>query len=120
MFSKRSTAEVATSSADEYNLEGVFLTRGDNDRVGGKRKVDRMLADLADGQPGLVIFDNCANLIRTLPALVYDETNAEDIDTDQEDHAYDAMKYGLTAQAGIQNQPRPKPERSPMQEIGGL
>jgi hypothetical protein len=36
------------------------------------------------------------NLIRTLPLLVLDEHNPEDVNTTQEDHAYDALRYGLT------------------------
>jgi hypothetical protein len=46
-------------------------------------------------RPGMVIFNNCRNLIRTLPALPKDEDNAEDVDTDAEDHAFDALTYGL-------------------------
>ena len=34
-------------------------------------------------------------LIRTLPNLVYDESNVEDIDTRQEDHIYDECRYVL-------------------------
>jgi hypothetical protein len=30
-----------------------------------------------------------------LPELVYDDTNVEDVDTDGEDHAYDALSLGL-------------------------
>lgn len=33
--------------------------------------------------------------IRTLPALVYDSGNVEDIDTAQEDHIYDMCRYVL-------------------------
>lgn len=52
--------------------------------------------DLPDGRPGLMVFETCANLIRTLPGLPYDETNVEDVDSSSEDHAYDALRYGLT------------------------
>ena len=54
------------------------------------------MANLEDGEPGLQIMSNCRNLIRTLPALPYDETKVEDVDTDAEDHAYDCLRYGLT------------------------
>lgn len=37
----------------------------------------------------------CPNLLRTLPTLVLDEKNVEDVDTNQEDHPYDALGYGL-------------------------
>lgn len=97
MWAKRKMEEIATSSADIYAANGVPLTRGDNDRESGKRKVDRLLMRLPDGGPGIVIFDNCVNLIRTLPALPYDKLRTEDVDSDAEDHAYDALRYGLTS-----------------------
>jgi len=119
MFSRKNTSDIATSSADEYNLEGVYLTRADNERVSGKRKVDRMLSNLTDGKPGLLVFNNCRNLIRTLPSLVYDEHNAEDIDTNQEDHAYDALRYGLSSLISYTVKPF-KGEQSPLVGIGVL
>ena len=45
-------------------------------------------------KPSLFIFNNCVNLIRTLPLLPYDKNNPEDVDTHAEDHAYDALRYG--------------------------
>ena len=48
---------------------------------------------LADGR--LKIFRTCKNLIRTLPQLPPDDNNPEDIDTDTEDHAADALRYGV-------------------------
>lgn len=41
----------------------------------------------------LYVFDTCKHFIRTVPNLVYDETNVEDIDTDGEDHIYDELRY---------------------------
>jgi phage terminase large subunit len=96
MWSSKNLQGIVTSTADEYASEGVPLTRADNDRLSGKRKVDRLLESLPDGLPGLQVKDTCVNLIRTLPALVYDDVKVEDIDTELEDHAYDALRYGLT------------------------
>ena len=39
----------------------------------------------------------CRHFIRTIPNLVYDESNVEDIDTTQEDHIYDECRYVLMA-----------------------
>ena len=96
MWARRHMEDQVTSTADIYARYGVALTKANNDRLAGKRAVDRMLMDLPDGEPGLQVFENCRNLIRTLPALPYDETHVEDVDTDAEDHAYDALRYGLT------------------------
>lgn len=46
-------------------------------------------------RPGIVFFKNCKHAIRTIPALPIDPGNAEDIDTDAEDHAFDALTYGF-------------------------
>ena len=70
--------------------------KGDNNRLSGKRKIDRLLENLEDGMPGLLIFPSCKNLIRTIGALALDIVNVEDVDSSQEDHAYDALRYGLT------------------------
>jgi hypothetical protein len=96
MFAKKTAGDIVTSTADEYAKEGVPLTPADNDRISGKRKIHRLFRPIADGRPGLIIFETCVNLIRTLPTLPLDERNPEDIDTNAEDHLYDALRYGLT------------------------
>jgi hypothetical protein len=94
---KRSTNENVTSSAIVYAQNGCWIRPGDNDRLGGKRKVDRLLGNLADGQPGIWITENCVHLIRQLELLVYDPLRTEDVNTRMEDHAYDALRYLLTS-----------------------
>lgn len=73
--------------------------RSPGSRKAGKMEVHRRLQVEDFGQPLgqkplLQIFRNCQNLIRTLPSLPVDENNVEDVDTDTEDHAYDALRYG--------------------------
>jgi phage terminase large subunit len=97
MWSKKSVQGIITSSADEYGETGVMLTRGDNDRLSGKRKLDRLLENLPDGKPGIYIFSTCPNLAKCIPYLAYDKIRIEDVDTNQEDHPYDALRYGLTS-----------------------
>lgn len=41
------------------------------------------------------IFNTCKHFIRTIPNLIYDEKDVEDIDTDGEDHIYDECRYVL-------------------------
>jgi len=96
MWAKKNVENIVTSTADEYTAEGVILTRGDNDRLGGKRKIDRMLGDLPDGNPGLQVFSSVLNFIRTFPNLARGRVNPEDCDTEQEDHSYDTARYGMT------------------------
>jgi hypothetical protein len=70
--------------------------KGAGSRVQGVSAVHQRLALKDDGHGGLVIFRNCRNLIRTLPAMVYDKTNSEDIDANCEEHPVKALIYGTT------------------------
>jgi len=97
MWTSKTQEDLVFSTADEYRKAGVILTKADNNRIGGKRKVVGLLSDIGDGMPGIQVFrESCPNLIRTLPNLPTDKYKPEDVDTDAEDHAYDALKYGLT------------------------
>lgn len=96
MWTKKAHEEKTFSTADEYAAEGIMLTPGDNNRVMGVRKIHTLLANLPDGWPGLQVMETCPNLIRTLPALVRDVLNPDDVDSEGEDHAFDALKYMLT------------------------
>ena len=86
----------STNAIDEYAKYGVYLTPGSRQRVAGKMKIDNLLEDRPDGLPGLIVAPNCTNLIGQLDTLVRDPMNPEDVDTTEEDHAYDALRYGLS------------------------
>ena len=68
---------------------------GDHTRIAGKMQLHYRLAFDAEGRPMFQVFDTCRHFIRTIPNLVYDESNVEDIDTTQEDHIYDECRYVL-------------------------
>lgn len=91
--------------------ERVCFDRGDNARLDGKMQMHHRLAFDEGGVPMLYVFRGCRNFIRTVPALVYDEKDVEDVDTDGEDHAYDACRYILMANpiaARLPRRPQPK------------
>lgn len=73
------------------------LEKGSNNRIQGVATLHNWLSYSPIGVPYMVITENCVNLIRTLPQLVYDQHKVDDVDTSQEDHAYDALRYGLSA-----------------------
>ncbi len=83
------------SIAEMMERQGVYFEKGKNDRLAGKMQVHYRLAFDEEGLPMLYVFDTCRNMIRTLPQLRYDSVNPEDVDTRQEDHLYDALKYFL-------------------------
>ncbi len=73
--------------------EGVYFERGENSRLDGKMQVHHRLAFDAGGFPMLYVFETCRHFIRTVPNLVYDEADVEDVDTGGEDHIYDELRY---------------------------
>ena len=81
--------------ADVFARNGVPLLPADNRRVHGWQRLREALAPQADGQPGLVIFPQCTELIRTLPLLTYDEHDHEDVSDTCEDHAPEALRYAV-------------------------
>jgi len=93
-----------TTPAGNYKAAGVLLTKADNHRINGVRRLHSLLADLPDGKPGLQIFDTCPRLIECLPAMLSDPNNPEDVlkvDADPAtgeggDDEYDSLRYGLT------------------------
>ncbi len=56
--------------------------------------------------PALKVFASCTHLLRTLPMLGYDRHNPEDYDTQGEDHAVDALGYGLMSRPYAPAKPR--------------
>lgn len=85
------------SIADMMQQCGVYFEKGNHDRLAGKMQLHYRLAMDDEGLPMLYVFENCRNTIRTLPLLQYDPLRPEDVDTKQEDHIYDSIKYFLMA-----------------------
>ncbi len=92
----------------------VMFRRADNKRtalVGAIGGWDQVRARLKgeDGRPMIYLMDNCAHLIRTLPALQHDEARPEDVDTEGEDHAPDECRYACMSRPYLpSHQPKAK------------
>lgn len=116
MWAKKGSAATV---AEAYTMAGCVIMPATNDRLSGWQRVHSYLADGPaceqhrgrgwDVCPMLHVFDSCTDLIRTLPVLPADKRDPEDVDTDAEDHAPDALRYALMSlplpQAGRQMLP---------------
>ncbi len=91
------------SPGDGLIASGLRIFDAQKDRLAG---IEQILERLqcrpveVDGEtrmlPKLYIFaDRCPNLCRTLPMLMANKARPDDVDTDQEDHAFDSMRYLL-------------------------
>ena len=88
--------------------ERVYWEPGDHKRIDGKMQIHHRLAFDEGGVPMLYVFNTCKHFIRTVPNLVYDETDVEDVDTDGEDHIYDEIRYVC-----MKNPIAPRPRKAP-------
>lgn len=77
-------------------LVSLYADKSKGSRIHGKMLVHKYLAlDSITKQPRLKIFSTCKQLIKEFSSLMVDVNNSEDVDTKMEDHAYDALRYGL-------------------------
>ena len=72
------------------------MVPGVNNRKSGLQLFhDRLKLKAHDGRPMILIFNTCRAFIDTIPVLVSDPKNPEDVNTRQEDHVYDETRYAL-------------------------
>jgi hypothetical protein len=82
------------SPSDFYELEGIDLIPGNNDRRAGALVTYQGFTIPEDGIPGIRFTSNCRYSIDTIPNLSSKRNDPEDVDTTEEDHSYDALRYG--------------------------
>ena len=130
------------SVADAYSDNGVHLTRAGKGPGSRIARVQRMHTYLGEAPacpahraqgwtlcPKIHVFTGCVNLIRTLPTLPHPQAgNPEDVDTDAEDHAYDALTYvlvniGTGPEFTVFDTPEPNPVAEaiePLEQFGAF
>jgi len=118
------------SIAEVFKRNGVGpIRRADSlskgARINGLALFHMYLSEAPDGIPYFQVHESCANTIRTLPELIYDENRSEDIDTDGEDHLYDAIRMCFLTwgkpkgRGGAVSPINPEPQRKQPTVIGG-
>ena len=105
------SSHTGLSVAAQYRQGNVYLAKAENDRLAGWARVREYLrlADMErpvyrrtsdddeepENRPGVEIFSTCENLVRSIPLMIHAKHKPEDLDTTLEDHAVDALRYGL-------------------------
>jgi hypothetical protein len=97
------TGHTGESIAETFARNGVSMVKGDNEREIGWQRFRHWLSRSPDGVPWLYYHPSCAYALRTIPSLVGDKHKPEDVDTEGDDHAGDADRYGVMS--------RPAPSR---------
>lgn len=93
------------SIADKMKVDWLHSDKSPGSRVAGAAVICEMLEaaieakESQSGQaerPALYFFENCRGIISRFPVLARDSKDPDDIDTEQEDHDYDVLRYRLT------------------------
>jgi phage terminase large subunit len=95
--------DTGESFADEFDNCGISLRPANVARKAGAGKILQLLGDKSQGiEPSIKISDRCTRLIETLPTMMHNPKDPEDvlkIDCDEQGHggddAYDDFRYGV-------------------------
>lgn len=85
-----SRGESIAETAARY---GIYFTPGDNQRIPGWMQVHYRMQFDENGYARMYAFNNCKAFIRTMPLMMYSETQPEDLNTKLEDHCPDEVRY---------------------------
>lgn len=92
--------EMGESIAEIFHRDGGMNVKPASTLKKGARHMRKaimhgMLSDAADGRPYLQLHPNCSQLAESIPELINDDSDPEDIDTEGPDHGYDALTEAL-------------------------
>jgi len=92
------------SRAETFIRARMPMRKALNDRVAGWARVARFLRvprhpdGTPTGEPPILTVDEtCAYLRRSIPALMSDKTNPDDVNTKGDDHGGDMVRYGVSS-----------------------
>ena len=87
--------DTGKTMAEIFMLCGVPIVRADNNRVQGHLQVHEALADMPDGKPGLLFFNNCKETAADIEDIQADERNPNDCAKEPHEitHTVDSVRY---------------------------
>jgi hypothetical protein len=88
------------SAAERMANDGVIWRKADNQREAGWQEMYSRI-----GRDLLYTFDTCTDFIRTIPVLMSDERNPEDVKKEGEDHVGDEARYACMSRPMVRYKP---------------
>jgi hypothetical protein len=99
--------------SETFSRNGVPMVKGDSDRINGWSRMRSWLhpKPMADGteSPSLLIHADCTYLLRTLPVLVMNSDNPDDVDETPEEFPANGVRYFVMS--------RPMPNKTTPAEL---
>lgn len=94
--SKDTIAARFTKALQPYGIPTIKADSSSGSRLNRKSILHSFLADAPDGKPYFQSHVSCTDFNDSIPTLVYDESDIEQI-APGDDHSYDSTTYGLVA-----------------------
>lgn len=102
------------SIAEELARAGLHFKPADNARttrggpVSGWAQMNSRLVGNAEGHPMIFCLTTCRDSVRTIPVLMHDKSDPEDVDTQMEDHCADDWRYACMSRPWVPHVARPR------------
>lgn len=97
--------------ASQFSASGIrwhSASKGPRSRVNGAQ----LVVDCLENQQ-FKVFETNRHFLRTVPVIPADPDDPEDVDTESEDHAWDELRYSLTARHKPREQKKKKKGEEP-------
>jgi hypothetical protein len=95
IFDVTNGASIAADMA-VHGIRWVPAQKGPGSRRQGAQQIRKLLQagrQWPMEEPGLFVFSTCRQFLRTVPVIPRDKLDADDVDSNSEDHIYDEMRY---------------------------
>jgi hypothetical protein len=106
------------SILETLQRKGLPMRPSDNDRFSGWMRCHELLQPAPDGTPWLSMDPSCRYLIRSIAGAVSNPKDPDDVDTNSDDHALDAWRYGAMSRPSPTAKAAPPP--APAGSVGQL
>jgi len=98
--------KMAELKIDGCNITWEWANKKPHSRVQGVELMRDLLESSNDlitkgsmEYPGFFVFNNCEQFLRTVPNIPRNPSNMDDVDSDSEDHMWDAVRYEILSKS---------------------
>ncbi len=106
-FPSEKEIQIGKSDQEQLQEAGWPCIKAANERQAGWSQMrqymhwERSPEGVLTREPMIQWFETCVNSVRTIPELIFDAHEVNDLNTDMEDHPADAARYGIMSRPAI-------------------
>lgn len=85
--------QIHISTKEKFSLHGIHFSLANDERIEGWRRSKELLMKDRSGNVQFKVFNTCKNFLRTIPEMIHDIHNPEDMYKHGETHHADQFRY---------------------------